>query len=182
MRYLLLDLDGVLTTGPSRYMWDPTKFDERAIAAIEHLLLESQAAVVVHSSWRKLPEAPPGPWKFPPALSWWYWSLNWFRELCKHQGANELAARLFAEAPFKFTTSRGQEIFMWIDQNHKKGDTYVVLDDEVYTINESLGHRKDVLVIETNDKTGLTREQANQALAWWKEKEPSNDISSLLLL
>lgn len=169
MRYLFLDIDGVLTTGRSRYMGEPWRFDDRAIAALEHLLLEAQPAVIVHSSWRKLPEAPEGPWKFPPSSSWWFWSLDWFRELCAHQGCSELSSRLSGEAPFKLSSTRGQDIMMWIVQNHQKGDTYVVLDDEVSTIRKALGHRDDVLVIETNDGFGLTREQVDSALAWWRD-------------
>lgn len=173
MRYVFLDIDGVLNNfAPSKtYSTDSTVFDVLAVDAIEYLLQESQARVIVHSSWRKLPEAPEPPWVFPPPSTWWAWSLEWFKELCRFQGAVTLASRLRGVAPYTFSSTRGHDINSWIAQNHEDGDSYVVLDDQVSTIVAAVGQRDDVLIIETDSDVGLTHEQANEAIVWWKKHE-----------
>lgn len=170
MRYIMLDLDGVLTTGPSRSVGGPSNFDARAVKQIERLLSLSQASVIIHSSWRKLPEAHEPPWTFPPPDDWWYWSLPWFRELCRSQDAHELASRVDDVAPFRMTDDRGREVYEWMVDNHVSGNSYVVLDDQVELITSWLTGRDDVFMVKTNDGFGLTSGQVDMILAWWDKE------------
>ena len=167
MRYIMLDLDGVLTTGPSRAAGGPSMFDARAVKQIERLVSLSQASVVIHSSWRKLPDAPEPPWAFPPADSWWNWSLPWFKGLCRSQGAHELASSLVGEAPFRLNSERGEEVKWWMDDNNIYGNSYVVLDDQMELITPWLEGRPDVLTVKTNDGFGLTEGQVDMIITWW---------------
>lgn len=165
-KILFLDIDGVLTTLRSRRSGGPSRFDERAVEALTRLLLSARTDVIIHSSWRKLPEPPPGQWTFPPPSWWWFWDFNWFKELCRHQNCAALADCIRDEAPFTISSNRGQEIALWLNENHQEGNKYVVLDDEVNTIRDSLADRNDVLIVKTDDESGLTTEHVDVALSW----------------
>ena len=89
MRVLFLDIDGVLTTRSSRTL-DYWRFGLDAIEAMRHLLARGKPDLcVVHSTWRKLPEAP----EIKPEDTWWFaknplpvWSHSVWRAICQHQG------------------------------------------------------------------------------------------------
>lgn len=163
---VFLDLDGVLTTTLSRAQGGPTAFDSRAMAALERLLAETGALVVVHSSWRKLPEAPPGPpWPFPVPHGWWFWSLPWFKALCKFQGMRELPARLYDVAPVeRYSSTRGADIATWIHSDGSPDEFYIILDDETSTIEAAVGYMPNVLIVSTDDDVGLTEDQVDKII------------------
>jgi hypothetical protein len=75
------------------------------------------------------------------------------------------------EVPSQLHASRGQEIFLWLEKNHRAGYRYVCLDDDVSTIKLFVAPRysDSLLIVETNDETGLTIEQAERAMVWWND-------------
>lgn len=177
-KILFLDMDGVLTTAASRDKGGPDCFSDFAVAAMRRLLRVGKPdTIVIHSSWRKLPEPPPPyddpeNWRFPSPDGWWYWDLDWFRALCDSQQLYELAQHPDIQvAKYKFSSSRGHEIAWWIDDNGKDTDRHIIIDDEPYTIREAMGRNNrdglNVMLIETSDVTGLQEDQVDEALEWW---------------
>ena len=169
---LFLDIDGPLTTHGSRNVLGPCVFKPDAAAALEHLCVKTRPHIVVHSSWRKLPVPPTKKWEFPTPDTWWFWDLDWFRELCRYQDMPTMADCIRDMAPYKLNSNRGMEVAMWIDEHDSPEDRYVILDDEVWYFD---WHKKEpwadrLLVIECPDYVGFTESQANDALSWWAKE------------
>ena len=168
-RVLSLDLDGVLTTQHSR-TYGPTTFSRVATAALNHVLTTTPPdLVVIHSTWRKLPEPPPGPYQVNN--SWWFWSMDWFVGHCRNQ-ACVLATLPMIEAPWRLSSNRGQEVGMARTDWHQPGDRWVVIDDECdYFVDHPYAEDPDVLIVPTRDDRGLTMEQAGTVCAWWSSHD-----------
>lgn len=176
MRVLFLDIDGVLTSAHSRRQrWDA--FDPAATSAFRYLLAHGKPdRVVVHSSWRKLPE-PPG-YTVPlvggghAQCAWASDHSIWF-ELCRQQGLSALADVPHEDCPYKYSSHRGHEINMWLSNNADPANRYVVLDD--YTdelIRETVTYAHPAAAartcfINTSDARGLHLDEATRAVAHW---------------
>ena len=164
-KILFLDVDGVLTTARSRPT-SPETFDPRAVVAMERLLKEAEPnRIVMHSSWRKLPKPPAPPWTFPSPTWWWYFSRSWWRKLCQFHGATTLAATPLELAKYKMSSTRGEEVSFWLTEHGAPDDRYVVLDDEIGYFRNVDDDR--VLLVSTDDATGLTDAQVDEILEWW---------------
>lgn len=167
-RVLSLDIDGVLTTEASRGR-DYWCFGVDATEAFRCLLQEAQLDLcLVHSSWRKLPEEP-----HPVALddTWWMygdggyptWSHDLWRSICHRQGIEWTVPLL--DAPFQLGTDRGIEVGMWVCDHLRAEDRLVALDDEAHLLHAQPWSRQpNVLVLQTDDHTGLTQSQAQKAI------------------
>ena len=157
-RILFLDIDGVLNSSKSR-QHSFSRFDPNAIQAMKLLIGEGRPdRVVVHSSWRKLPE--------PPGYSGGYcWSHEYWFGLLRDQGLSELADLPHEDAPFTLTSCRVTEILMWLADNDTEENRYVVLDDEI-RVDTELSEQERLLVIQTDDDLGLTLPQARDAVQW----------------
>lgn len=169
-KILSLDIDGVLTTKMSRRR-DYWCFGTSALRAFQHLLQEGQPDLcVVHSSWRKLPKAPPTQLED----TWWMygdggfpvWSHDLWRSICHRQNLNWQVP--LVDAPYKLTTHRGHEVGMWLAEHEQSDDRIVVLDDEAWLLQrQPWSKRPHVRVFETDDRHGLTQSQAAEAVRFW---------------
>lgn len=168
---LFLDLDGVLTTAGSRAAGGACAFKPECVAELQALCAGGHGSkpdlVVVHSSWRKLPEPPPGPYQ-PPHDGWWYWSLPWFMDHCRAQGLTALADLPIVEAAWKFSSRRGTEVAWWLADHGQPDDRVVVVDDEAPdAFDYVIGDDDRVLLVATNDVTGITDTHVAQIVNWW---------------
>ena len=110
MRYniIFLDFDGVIVTQKSRF----NEFDKGCIALLKQIIEETDAHIVISSSWR------------------YQTSLEQFRELFKPHGINN--KRIIGLTPKLKSRTRGQEISAWLKEVKDKIEVkaYVILDDD----------------------------------------------------
>lgn len=166
-RILFLDIDGVLTTADSRLV-DATSFSPAAVAAMTRLVSRGRPdKVVVHSTWRKLPE--------PPGYGNGYcWSHDYWYEVCQAQGLQALTKIPHEDAPYTKGTQRGAEICWWLAKHHQPEHRYVILDDELHKFSPMIvGWSHCILGIATRDEEGLTLEQAERAVDYWSVNQDS---------
>lgn len=184
-RVLFLDVDGVLTTNRSRSREHPAEFDPRACEALTYVMMHALPHIVLHTSWRKMPEPPPEegpPWVHPVHGDWWYFSMDWFKSHCDYYGLYYLPPLLHPKhpiAPYKMSSNRGFEVAMWCDQHDYPHNSYVILDDETDAFSyflkagevgkSSIPSDRTKLVTCHND-TGLTMKQAEAIVQWWQSK------------
>lgn len=145
-KIIFLDVDGVLNNFVDSW---PNQFgkgvqstfvvDPRCVLAFYHLLAESDAKVVMSSTWAVHKDQMRYLHLVMPGLKE-YLHQDWM-------------------TPRKFSSTRGQEIQMWL-QEHPETTHWVVLEDsrDAWLAANSLN------VIETNTVTGLTFEDAIRAL------------------
>lgn len=152
---IMLDIDGVLTTARSRVRGS-TVFDASACVNLECLVAMRKPDIVVHSSWRKLPRLPADLYRVPPdpEADWWYWDLDWFRDMCVFYGMPSVAARIIGVAPYRFSSGRVTEIRMWMNANDARDRRVLVLDDDV--VPAEFEDLPNVRVVKCDDRVGFT--------------------------
>jgi hypothetical protein len=141
LRIIFLDFDGVLVTAASAFRRSGTSSvaDPKAVEALNWLVAQTGARLVVTSSWRL------------------DYSADEIRALLRSWGVegNVLGITGVAHSP----GSRGKEIQAWLDEHRLAGPiaSFVILDDE-----PDMGTLSSRL-IRTEIGTGLTRGQATMA-------------------
>ena len=114
------------------------------IALMDNLLQESDAQVVISSSWRSIA---PG--------------FEWFKELFELRGAKILHQRIVGVTPqlnhLPLMKQRGEEVQQYIKQVSFAG-RYICIDDCL------LPYREDQPTIETNPAIGFTLENLQDSL------------------
>lgn len=146
MKILFLDVDGCLNSedyAVYRYVtkkFDTDQFvDERAVAFLNYIIAQTQAKVVLSSSWR-------GDW------------INAEKRL-KNNGFDY---SIYDITPYDPTRFRGKEIKMWIDKyekDHEPLESYVILDDD----NDMLDEQRNNFV-RCNFIHGLTSHDCYKAI------------------
>lgn len=164
---LFLDIDGVLLpeTQEQRTSATPFAFPQRCLDALEHLLYETNAEVILSSTWRNSESLQKriieqfsergGP------------ALNIFARDCR-EGMFSLTTELGVHKP------RQQEIAAWLrsgvpaaEELRANGNQWVALDDEELVVGPSNAALADWFrprFVKVNEKLGLTLELANQAI------------------
>ncbi len=145
MKIIFLDFDGVLNNSEylkqqSEIVFDP--FDPENMRNLNYLFVETGARVVVSSEWRKF--------NMPLGI------------LLAEQGFR--GGDLEGLTPVLNGMPRGMEIQGWLIKNKSKEiESFVILDDRV-----DMGYISDRL-IQTDMATGLTKENAEQAIRMLNE-------------
>ena len=139
---LFLDVDGVLVNRKSlmRHSGIDAKGDPDCVAALNRIIAETDARVVVSSCWRIGT------------------TLPWLRETLRSWGVR---AKVIGKTPdFKFTTPRGHEIEAWLAEFSKGREVgrIVILDDDA----DMDGLSK--FLVQTEFEPGLTDDDAGQAI------------------
>lgn len=144
MKIIFLDIDGVLNT--RRSLRAREKANQKCIAALNSLLLRSDAKIVVSSSWR----------------------IGRSRiQMCDTLNKmGVIPGRILGLTPvIDDNYFRGNEIQAWIDMNASRYeiDSFVIIDDD-NDMEHLLPH-----LVQTNMIDGLTEELAAQALSFLRK-------------
>lgn len=148
--YLFLDIDGVLNS--EQYYWrrQPDEWphlDCGAIARLDRIVRETNALVVVSSSWRGEPRL-----------------LGWLRE-------RGYTGDLYDMTPRRPMGCRGDEIAAWLTDNRRNGEPFAILDDA-----DDMGIVAAHLV-RTDWRYGLLDEHVEQAIALLTAESALREVS-----
>lgn len=111
--------------------------DQRAISRVARIIRDTEAQVVISSSWR--------------------WDIQAMSRLLEQLNTFDIVPIDTTIEDMRVNMSRAQEIKLWLDQ-HPEVENYVVLDDEVMNIPEIGRHH-----IKTNMSRGLEPNHVEQA-------------------
>lgn len=146
MKIIFLDFDGVITIPPK---WH---FDNAKIKYIKKIVDETNAKIVVSSSWRRktIDETIEKikKWNYKYTKSKLFdWFINNLYDVTPWISDNKYSG-----------TGRGGEIQTWLD-NHPNVDNYVIIDDDSDMLDSQLYH-----FVETNYEDGITEVEAHRAI------------------
>lgn len=112
---IFLDIDGPMIPGKARYLPNQTRlmsmFDPCASGMLNKLLVESEAKIVISSTWQSL-------------------GLEACAELLEKNGIDGSQIHSDWKTIRKMSSQRTQEILWWLD-DHPEVTNYVALDDEI---------------------------------------------------
>ena len=165
MNILFLDIDGVLATENTRYIY----FQEESFRLLIELIVEADAYIVISSSWRIGS------------------SLEELREIFENNGDRYFvrygskrhsgrslpfdSKRIIDITPTAVNPSpgeyfnRGLEIKTWLE-DHPEVNQFIIIYDETYDLKPYLSR-----VIKTNMKKGITQLDKKMALQLIQEKD-----------
>lgn len=154
-RLIFLDIDGVLNTrrsmqqmrGPNSLMRGYTglSFDLEAMQWLNYIVDNSQADIVITSSWK---------YKGLEAMR------NMWTEYAMHGYVKDITPSI--QIRRDLFCMRGMEILKWLSENYPEGMEqlrYVIIDDG----DDFLPEQAEMLV-RTNAEVGITREDAAKAI------------------
>lgn len=144
---IFCDIDGVLNTSQSLSRSTPEKvyFDTQAVANLNTLLIATKASLVISSSWRlSLPE-------------------NEILEIFKQNGARLVT--YVGTTPILPLGMRGEEILLWLEEHHREGEPYLVLDDESGEINGKIPDLNFIHIDKGFDNEGFSQKYLQIALS-----------------
>ena len=155
-KVIFLDVDGVLNSRETRDRC-PSGYrgvDSRNIQNLKDIIDETQAEIVLSSDWR------------------YGWNLEESRDsrIPSFSPDAEYLNKRLKEFGLKISDKtmetgcynyRGYEITEYLE-NHKDTDTWVILDDIMFE--DFYNYRLTSRVIQTNDCTGLTKQDAKRAI------------------
>ena len=163
MKYLFLDIDGVLNTGRFQDVLadsgqhfadkDGALFDPVAMENLSHIIETTSAMIVLTSTWRMDGiDAMNNLWRRRRMPSYIYGitphSVTRFVDIDSH---DEWSKHVIG--------SRGMEVNEWLRRNTKGSNAYAILDDE----DDFLLFQAKRLVL-TNPYTGITKDVANRVI------------------
>lgn len=121
---IFLDFDGVFNSVETAIAWgNPDKLDPRAVGLVQSLTENTDAEVVISSTWRKL------------------MTLQDIQQHLRAHGGNSLAARVVATTPsVKGNVVRGIEIAQWLTAWRPVYTPYVIIDDDSDMLDSQLPH------------------------------------------
>ncbi len=152
-KFIFLDIDGVLVNNESlrrRTRSEVAKADPSCIAALNHIIRQTGALIVVSSTWR----------------------AHGFNRLSRIFESWGVAAPIFGFTPdlsqrrdvLYTAVERGDEIQKWIDNHADLIGQFVILDDS-----SDMNHLLPSLV-KTDSDIGLTMQDAEKAIAILKSR------------
>ncbi len=140
MKIIFVDIEGVLINLGSQRLGDQA--DPACVARLNRLAAETQAALVVSSTWRSQDQG-----EITGLLQGW-------GVTAPVAGVTDDLSYLDLTAPIGIR--RGDEIGQWLDE-HPEVDDFVILDDD-----DDMGSLRPYLV-QTETDLGLTDDQATRA-------------------
>ena len=150
---ILLDIDGVLVPANSwkkpEFLADGfAMFNSRAVKALQRIILETNATVLLTTSHKTK------------------YSLPEWRELFKLRGLNP--EKIDCLETDSLQISRKDEILQWHAQKHVPAEEFVIIDDDKM-LNDLPEYLKSNLVL-TSPSVGLTDDLADEAIAILQKK------------
>jgi len=147
MKVIFLDVDGVLNTIRSVGIFGSGYLCEKSIMLIRHIVDQTDAKIVLSSTWRKYPESK--------------------EQLDQALKNHELFIYDFTPIiSLDFPTPRNEEIKLWLEANPV--NNFAILDDDPRAKIE--GH-----FFRVNEDTGITEEVADKVISFLN-KEVANPI------
>ena len=138
---IFLDFDGVIVTERSNcgLFGLPTNFDPEAIDALNMLIKQTNADIVISSTWRHL------------------FTFEELKTMLQDAGVRGKVIGITpkTESPFDYT--RGEEISMWLQDNGNPTD-FIIIDDFVKDIRELFPDENIIHVKDGWTKGGLKLE------------------------
>lgn len=148
MKVLFLDIDGVICTDRSNIFVPPhedqMEWDPCAVDLIIHACKKLNLKIVISSTWKQTA---------PTMLELNLKKFNLFPLL--HDDW---------KTPSKFSATRGDEIWLWL-QDHPEVIDYVIVDDDIHLHSDQMKH-----FIQCSDPNGLLYEQYEDIINYFKEK------------
>jgi hypothetical protein len=168
IRIIFLDIDGVLINNAS--FKPPLKIEgvrvaahPDCVAALNRILVETNAMIVVSSSWRLDCNS----------------STVEMREILSQWGiaGAVIGCTPILQSSFGSVRPRGEEILKWIKEDGERFEieSFVILDDD-----DDMIHLRDRLV-QTEFGRGLTMEHAERAIAMFRQTGELNSSTPSLL-
>lgn len=151
MKILFLDFDGVITTYESRW-----KIDESKVKLVNKIVLETDAKIVVTSSWKI-----------------GYRIVDEFKKEIINKYNNQEWIKPFVDNIYDLTDSkgewRGDEIHRWLED--KEVESYVIIDDDS-------DFREDQLFnfVQTDSYEGITEREVKLCINILNGKKIINPI------
>lgn len=136
MKYLFLDIDGVLNSRKTLGVYN-VHLDSNLVRTLNKIVKITQCSVVISSTWRIL------------------YSLDTLQAMLFNQGMT-MCHKIIDKTP-QCSSFRGKEIKKFLDEHPT--DCYIILDDET----DFLEEQKSSL-IRTDWNTGITDEDAERAI------------------
>ena len=157
LKVIFLDIDGVLLPFPKTDEYD-TLFPQRTVEALDYLLKETGAELVLSSTWRV---RTPFIAQIIDCLKGFGMTIDWFHDITDPTMHSE----------------RQWEIAKWLeDHRQEQGDiVWLALDDEELLegeANEKFRAAFQGHVIKTASHVGLTMEDAKRGVELWKQQLP----------
>ena len=131
-RIVFLDFDGVISTSRTHFM----DLDPICMTPLQRIIRETQALIVISSSWRVGRE------------------LDEFVHNFERFG---LGASVVGMTPVTNGTTRGREIQLWLERNPT--NVFVIIDDEIWDMSPFENR-----TVQTRIETGLTEEDADRVI------------------
>lgn len=155
MNVIFLDIDGVLNTGRNQDIQEKRdgkssfyhqfNFDDICMENLKEVILKFDAYIVITSSWRIEKDTI-------------YWT-----EILKNFRKYKIERRIIDKTP-SFSTTRGEEIKKWIDDNKDNITNFIILDDEDDMMD------LDKYLILCDDYYGFDNDKKNMAISLFKNK------------
>jgi HAD domain in Swiss Army Knife RNA repair proteins len=162
MKYLFLDIDGVLNNYPhyeamfktyppavrnemTRQERDQIDFDPANVAQLERICMaQPELEIVISSTWRCLNTLPE------------------IRGYIKTAGGERASSIIVGKTPYQpeLLKIRGQEIQRWLIDQMEENVPYVILDDD----SDMTPEQKEGHFVQTHYLAGLTPELADEAI------------------
>lgn len=130
-RILFLDFDGVMI--PTRAYWlegqtrPVTKFDPCAVSLLNKVCEENDLKIVLVTSWRRTVLG-----QIPEDL----------KKHCINNGIKEEFIHEDYQCPWKFTSSKYNDVNFWLE-NHPEVKDYIIVDDD---LDDEYGHKGKIIV------------------------------------
>lgn len=155
MKIIFLDIDGVLNNADyyknkdlRTHHKEQSHFDPKNVSALNKIISETNAKVVLSSAWRLIKSVDE--------------TNQLFNEIGVKAKVISATESLHYKDTFKLAP-RGLEILKWIKDNHRlleNGlENYVIIDDEDDILDIQEGH-----FLQVDDKVGLTESNANEII------------------
>lgn len=123
VKIVFLDIDGVLCTRDSyrkmRNHYGEPNFEKNCVSAFNNFISQSNCKIVVSSSWRVGK------------------SVQALQAVLKSQG---VLGEVIDKTP-ELSSCRGSEILLWLQQNNLLVSSFVILDDDIFDIEDYFPNR-----------------------------------------
>lgn len=160
VRIVFLDIDGVLNSEQSARYWKRLYKKGKSKVANGYMKL----CPICQSNLLSVLEAHPD---IKIVLSSTWRLFDTYKKDLKNAGMDkEVLSRIIDRTPNKLTSTRGQEIRMWLDE-HPEVEDFIIIDDDHWGIGEFL---EDKRFVNTKIAVGFSYYDADRVIKYFGEK------------